>query len=144
LIIFKDFNKRSKNICILCRKKYDDEYNKKEETVKRIKTYLKTDTYFNNRYKLNNYMSGEKFFMREEFRMMLSNQNNSCCICEEVFIDDKSAHVDHCHKTNQVRGLLCSKCNHGLGLFKDDVGILKNAINYLGIITDWSFFKENS
>ena len=39
--------------------------------------------------------------------------------------------VDHDHETNKIRGLLCSRCNTGIGLFFDDVLILQNAINYL-------------
>jgi hypothetical protein len=38
---------------------------------------------------------------------------------------------DHCHKTDRQRGLLCSNCNMGLGLFRDDPGLLASAIEYL-------------
>lgn len=39
--------------------------------------------------------------------------------------------VDHCHKTNKIRGLLCINCNNGLGAFKDNVFSLNRAIQYL-------------
>jgi len=39
--------------------------------------------------------------------------------------------VDHCHKTGKFRGLLCNGCNKALGFFKDDLAILRSAINYL-------------
>lgn len=39
--------------------------------------------------------------------------------------------VDHCHDTGIVRGLLCHNCNRALGLFKDKIEVLKNAIKYL-------------
>ena len=43
----------------------------------------------------------------------------------------KSLAFDHCHKTNRQRGRLCSRCNTGLGLFRDDPGLLLKAMEYL-------------
>jgi len=40
-------------------------------------------------------------------------------------------HVDHDHKTGKIRGLLCKRCNVGMGYFKDDPSILKKAVRYL-------------
>lgn len=39
--------------------------------------------------------------------------------------------VDHCHKTNATRGLLCGACNTGLGLFNDSPELLRASIQYL-------------
>ena len=39
--------------------------------------------------------------------------------------------IDHCHTTSNVRGILCSKCNTGLGMFNDNIDALANAIKYL-------------
>ena len=41
--------------------------------------------------------------------------------------------MDHCHKTKKIRGLLCHTCNSGLGMFKDNIEYLKNAIKYLEV-----------
>lgn len=62
--------------------------------------------------------------------ILLARQNNKCAICGLVDVDI-ALNVDHCHKRNKVRGFLCRKCNVGLGLFKDDVDLLKRAILYL-------------
>ena len=39
--------------------------------------------------------------------------------------------VDHCHTTEKFRGLLCGRCNSGLGMFKDDIDVMASAISYL-------------
>ena len=64
----------------------------------------------------------------KKFEKMIEKQNNKCAICN-VYMD--KPFVDHCHKTGKVRGLLCHKCNTALGLFKDDLLIVKSAVKYL-------------
>jgi hypothetical protein len=44
---------------------------------------------------------------------------------------ENEAVIDHCHNSLEIRGVLCSTCNIGLGQFQDDVGNLQNAIKYL-------------
>lgn len=63
------------------------------------------------------------------FQLMLAVQQNACNICKEPF--SKPPHVDHDHKTGEVRGLLCSRCNQGLGLFRESIEFLDNAKEYL-------------
>jgi hypothetical protein len=43
----------------------------------------------------------------------------------------KALSVDHCHSNGHVRGVLCDKCNTGLGMFEDNINYMKNAIKYL-------------
>lgn len=58
---------------------------------------------------------------------MFDNAKGICCICKTK----QNLVVDHCHITGRVRGLLCSKCNFGLGFFKDSILSLESAIEYL-------------
>ena len=75
----------------------------------------------------------------EEYALLLLKQNQRCAICkkEESRLDGtksgriKVLSVDHDHKTNLVRGLLCGKCNSGMGFFNDNASLLKKAIVYL-------------
>lgn len=68
----------------------------------------------------------------DAYLMMLNNQNNKCFICDYEFGAKKGdCYVDHCHKTNIVRGLLCQNCNTGLGNFRDNSERLIKAANYL-------------
>ncbi len=69
----------------------------------------------------------------EQFQQMKSDQNNTCAICKkpENHKYKKNLSVDHCHKTNKVRGLLCHSCNVVLGLIKEDLGILRSIKQYL-------------
>ncbi len=62
---------------------------------------------------------------------MLSEQSNRCAICLDEFDTFKNVHVDHCHNTQKVRGILCSKCNQAIGLLRDDREIMLRAIAYI-------------
>ena len=53
-----------------------------------------------------------------------------CCGIKEKELNKRLA-VDHCHSSGKVRGLLCGKCNRGLGLFYDNQELLQQAIQYL-------------
>lgn len=63
---------------------------------------------------------------------MLEKQDYKCAICgNEDEVEGRRLAIDHCHSQGHVRGLLCGKCNRGLGLFYDNPELLQNAINYL-------------
>jgi len=73
-----------------------------------------------------------KYGITAEFKQnLVQMQNNCCAICNNVFKNTKDTHVDHCHTNKNVRGLLCSTCNTGIGMFKDDSKLLQLAIKYL-------------
>lgn len=65
----------------------------------------------------------------EEYEQMCRERGNRCDICGKP---SKSPCVDHDHDTGLVRGLLCRKCNRGLGLLGDSAAALARAVKYLG------------
>lgn len=68
----------------------------------------------------------------EDYKNMLVEQNSNCAICGRNQSEFKVAfHVDHCHTTGAIRGLLCGSCNRALGLLKDSCEVLDNAKAYL-------------
>jgi hypothetical protein len=60
---------------------------------------------------------------------LLESQSSTCAICKTAI--NKSAAIDHDHVTGVVRGMLCRECNLGLGLFKDNPAVLKEAAKYV-------------
>jgi hypothetical protein len=75
---------------------------------------------------------------KSEYECILEKQNGRCAICgekESALASNKKQikelAVDHCHKTGTNRGLLCMKCNNGIGNFNDDIVLLEKAIKYL-------------
>jgi hypothetical protein len=96
-------------------------YNKEHTKERREKTIIKN-------FGINN----------EQYNNLLYKQNNLCAIClnPEKGIDPRTNRnfnlaIDHDHIDGGIRGLLCSKCNRGLGSFKDNINLLKRAIGYL-------------
>lgn len=66
----------------------------------------------------------------EEFNSLLTQQKGRCPICTEA-LAPKRMHLDHCHASGKVRGVLCPGCNILLGHAKDDTFRLTQAIAYL-------------
>lgn len=74
----------------------------------------------------------------DDFYIMLKTQNFVCKICKEpekvkhhISGKLKDLAVDHCHKTNKVRGLLCQRCNRVLGKVRDSIKLLDQMKDYL-------------
>lgn len=76
----------------------------------------------------------------DDFNALAEQQHFKCAICGKIpdpnaKWNQKVLHVDHDHLTGHVRGLLCSDCNRGLGLFSDNAEMLLRAAAYLtGVI----------
>lgn len=68
-----------------------------------------------------------------DYNEILRLQHGVCAICASATPGRAGSylHVDHCHITKKVRGLLCDNCNKGLGHFRDTTSLLNAAIKYL-------------
>lgn len=62
---------------------------------------------------------------------LLEDQKGKCAICGLPESDKVRLHMDHCHGTGKVRGLLCNNCNTGIGFMQDSPEILRMAALYL-------------
>lgn len=67
----------------------------------------------------------------EAYEALLVLQGGRCAICGDPEKDDWDLAVDHDHRTGVVRGLLCRRCNVGIGLLRDDAGVLASAADYV-------------
>ncbi len=69
-----------------------------------------------------------------EYDAILARQGGGCAICGAgagSLVRGEHLHVDHCHDTGKVRGILCTNCNTGIGKFKDNTDRMARAIEYL-------------
>lgn len=71
----------------------------------------------------------------DDFKKMVASQDGMCLICGSIPDEADRMHpilcVDHEHKTNKIRGLLCHRCNTGIGQFNDNPELINKAILYL-------------
>ncbi len=67
----------------------------------------------------------------DKYNSLLLEQSGVCDICKNECVSGKRLAVDHNHETGEVRGLLCCKCNRGLGNLDDDIDKLRSAVLYL-------------
>ena len=111
-------------ICTRCKKeKSEDELYIRKDTKKGVRSHCrecKRDKVYWFRYKIT----------LEDYNKMFEEQGKACKICKttEYRGKGKHMHVDHCHKTGKVRGILCNICNRALSLI-ESAG-LDNIIEY--------------
>lgn len=133
------FHKRARSTdglhiyCKQCRKELWAESPRGREYNRRYyREKLLTDRFYNRK---------RKRFHRygltdENFIAMYDRQNGLCAICQEpetsvIYGRPKTLAIDHNHESGEVRGLLCSNCNNGLGRFRDDADLLYRAAEYV-------------
>lgn len=119
-------------ICKKC--SHNECYNEKSgrKRCKECQRVLMRKTYQTDAYRTKNRLRHRlkrRYCTNEQYEKMLIDQDGKCKICDLKF--DKNLRVDHCHNSKKVRGLLCDKCNCGLGFFKDSKVLLMKAIEYL-------------
>lgn len=108
-------DKRYKNgvypYCQECRKGYwrDDDRRAKRKLYDMLRRYGVTEAHY---------------------KELVASQDGKCAICCTE-PESRQLHIDHDHKSGKVRGLLCHKCNNGIGLFSDSVQLLTSAVDYL-------------
>lgn len=73
---------------------------------------------------------------KNEYLQLVHDQWSCCKLCNKHIPDHFKLHVDHCHDTNKVRGLLCGKCNQGIGLLNHDIELLRKAALYCEVTND--------
>lgn len=74
----------------------------------------------------------------EQYMELLAKQEHRCAVCqkhEDEFT--RKLAVDHDHKTNRIRGLLCNYCNHRLVGRHTDGDLIQRVADYLRQGTDW-------
>jgi hypothetical protein len=104
----------------------------------REKIYAKHKEHYRNnreRYRAYSYKSNLKTqfgITLEQYNSLWEAQGSKCVICKRSPSEVSGRfHVDHDHKTGHIRGIICPQCNHAIGLFRDDISVLKNAIKYM-------------
>lgn len=71
-----------------------------------------------------------------QYDLMLTQQEQRCAICKKhKFEFTRNLAVDHSHTTGQIRRLLCYGCNTGIGMLKENIEIMTQALNY---IKEWN------
>lgn len=135
------FSSECKTCMINRGKKYYEEHpDKKKETDRKYYQTHKEQSY-TSRKKWRDEHKEEKKILHlkqnygitlEQYNQMLEQQNGVCAICgKPEAIKNRRLAVDHNHKSNKVRGLLCNHCNTALGKFNDNIITLEKAIDYL-------------
>lgn len=121
-------------------------YKNKEHSVERSRRYYQNNKEkikeYQKQYRINNKKYGrdstEEYFWHkygitlDDYEQILQEQEFACAICRRHISKlSKPLFVDHDHSTGIVRGLLCQKCNTGLGLLGDTAQSILKALTYL-------------
>ena len=149
----KEYHKRKQNEDPLYKQKRA-EYNKIYRKENKLKIKETKDKYYQKnkdhleRKRKENYLNNREHYQNktmlrtygitlEKYNRMLLEQNGCCSICKKHADEVKNKRmilplfIDHDHKTNKVRALLCLHCNSAIGFLREDVNVAVKIINYL-------------
>lgn len=102
----------------------------RELNSKRSKAFRSTEK--GKLYILNDGLKRNYGITLQKYNELFQAQNGCCAICERHSTEfSKRLHVDHDHKTNEIRGLLCHHCNTAIGSFLEDTDLMLKAIQFL-------------
>ena len=101
----------------------------KDEINARRRERLRTDPEYRER--KHGYRTRRFGFSRDDYEALLARQGGCVRSVKKPERPKRRLCIDHCHFTNEVRSLLCTKCNVGLGMFDDDPDRLRAAADYL-------------
>ena len=112
-----------------------NEYSKqwREDNPEKVKKYSKTYCKKHRERAKRVHLKRNYDLSYENWLKMWENQDGRCAICGKRFVEPSDAYVDHNHETNEIRSLLCRKCNFGLGMFNDDPELTTKATEYLEV-----------
>lgn len=134
---YKDGVKKKRKDCVYCcrerRSNYFKNPVKKDLINKRRRRNYSTDGGARRERNRKNSLKQLYGLTVEQYDDLRKQQDYKCAICN---IHEKDAvrgklYVDHSHITGENRGLLCAKCNSALGLFKENVVTMQNAVKFL-------------
>jgi len=120
-----------KNVQKKYAKRYEGRYNSEEHKKHKRDLYKLNPDVYRRRYMRTHYN-----ITLEQYDQIFEEQQGYCAICgksETTKMNNviKRLAVDHNHKTGQIRGLLCQRCNQIIGLAQESIQILDSAKNYL-------------
>lgn len=128
-------------VCSSCKKeKPKSEFHKHHNTKDGLKCYCK---YCSNKRQRGDHINSNPSFLNrrmvrkygitlEQYNLLFLKQEGKCAICGTHQSElPKRLYVDHCHITKTIRGLLCYKCNTGLGQFNDSITLIRSTLKYL-------------
>lgn len=110
------------------------EYKRKYHAANKAKLNKRCkDWYRSNKTKVLDYRLRKTYGISLEQRdALFASQDNACAVCRSKEPGSKRGwHVDHCHTSGEVRGILCCGCNVLLGHARDNPDILAAGIRYL-------------